>query len=264
MTQTSTSAQFGLSDCAKTVDSVLRAIVAIATKAELATLMAAITNELGFRHYALIHHDDLRGESGQRVKLFAYPSAAEERIIGQGTGRRDPVIRACAFRQHAFLWSELPAIITFDRRDRAALASGALAGLNEGITIPFHFLGECTGSCTFAGTKQPKRISRVLGMAQMIGIFAFQAARRLTEIAERDPAPVPKLHPRPRDCVALAGRGMSNKEIARVLALRPRTVDGYLTEARSLFDVHGRTELVASALLAGEIGLHELARRQPE
>ncbi len=62
MTQTSTHARFGLADCAKSVDSVLRALATIATKAELATLMAAITKELGFRHYALIHHDDLRGD----------------------------------------------------------------------------------------------------------------------------------------------------------------------------------------------------------
>ncbi len=260
----STNVHFGLADCTATIDAVLRALAAAATEAELARLMDAITNELGFRHYALIHHDDLRGDPAQRVKLLDYPASAEERIIGHGTWRRDPVIRACHFRQQAFLWSELPEIIIIDRRDQAALESGAASGLNEGITIPFHLLGECAGSCTFAGTKQPERIGRILGMAQMIGIFAFQAARRLSAVGSDGPAPVPKLHPRPRDCVALAGQGMSNKEIARALALSPRTVDGYMTEARSLFDVHGRTELVASALLAGEIGLHELARRQPE
>jgi LuxR family quorum-sensing system transcriptional regulator CciR len=62
----------------------------------------------------------------------------------------------------------------------------------------------------------------------------------------------------------LAGRGLSNKQIARQLALTPRTVDGYLTEARRLFNAHDRTELVVSAVLAGEVGLDELKRRQPE
>jgi LuxR family quorum-sensing system transcriptional regulator CciR len=78
------------------------------------------------------------------------------------------------------------------------------------------------------------------------------------------PADSPRLHPRPRDCVVLAGRGYSNKEIARALALTPRTVDGYLTQARRLFGAHDRTELVVSAVLAGEVGLHELKVRQPE
>lgn len=62
----------------------------------------------------------------------------------------------------------------------------------------------------------------------------------------------------------LAGQGLANKEIARALSLTPRTVDGYLTEARRLFDAHDRTELVVGAVLAGEVGVHELARRQPE
>ena len=65
-----------------------------------------------------------------------------------------------------------------------------------------------------------------------------------------------------RDCVLLAGRGLSNKEIARALSLTPRTVDGYLTNARQLFDAHDRTELVVSALFTGEIGLDEL--RSPQ
>jgi LuxR family quorum-sensing system transcriptional regulator CciR len=56
----------------------------------------------------------------------------------------------------------------------------------------------------------------------------------------------------------LAGRGLSNKEIARALGLTPRTVDGYLTEARDLFEVRDRTELVIAAISAGEVSLHEL------
>jgi len=98
----------------------------------------------------------------------------------------------------------------------------------------------------------------------MIGIFAFQAARRLVLGEVPIASGLPRLHPRPRDCVILAGRGCSNKQIARALGLTPRTVDGYMTEARRLFDAHDRTELVVGAVLAGEIGLDELRTRQPE
>ena len=120
------------------------------------------------------------------------------------------------------------------------------------------------GSCTFAGMRRPEIANRYLGPAHMIGIYAFRAAMRLLCPSEILPMPLPRMKPRPRDCVVLAGRGLSNKQIARELVLTPRTVDGYLTEARRLFDAHDRTELVASAVLAGEIGLHELKRRQPE
>lgn len=258
------SPSFGLASCVSATDAMLRALARVSAADQLSGLMAGITREIGFRYFALIHHDDLRGEPRNRVKLLEYPAAIEDRLIGQGLWRRDPVIRGCIFAQRAFRWSELPDIIAMERRDRESIAFGMSAGLNEGITVPYSVLGECMGSCTFAGTRAPKRAQRYLGVAQMIGVFAFQAARRIQGCMRDIPGPAPRLHPRPRDCVILAGRGLSNKEIARTLSLTPRTVDGYMTEARELFGAHDRTELVVSAIFAGEIGLDELVTRQPE
>lgn len=231
---------------------------------DLAILMEAITRETGFRHYALIHHDDLRVSRPDRVNLKDYPAAITERLIGRHGYRRDPVIRGCIFADSAFLWSDLPRIIHLGQQDRATFELGAREGLNEGITVPYVRLGDRMGSCTFAGMRRPERAHLYIGTAQMIGIFAFQAARRLMCGERQTVLTSPKLHPRPRDCVILAGRGYSNKRIARALGLTPRTVDGYLTEARRQFGAHDRTELVVSAVLAGEVGLDELRSRQPE
>lgn len=227
-------------------------------------MMDVIACEMGFSYFALAHHDNSIEQSARLVRLMRYPDAISDRLIGQGLYRRDPVVRGCIVAETAFLWSELPEFLTLDKRDRDMLDFGRAEGLNEGITVPFFQLGDAIGSCTFAGTARPDRASIYLGVAQMIGAFAFQAARRLV-IGPASPTPAsPKLHPRPRDCVMLAGRGLSNKEIARALAITPRTVDGYLTEARRLFGAHDRTELVINAVLAGEVGLDELRRRQPE
>lgn len=250
--------------CLILTDAVVGALRAVASRDELVTLMEAIAREMGFRHYALIHHDDLRMQRPDRVDIKDYPAAITDRLIGQHRYRRDPVIRGCIFADSAFLWSDLSRLIHLDRQDRASFELGAREGLNEGITVPYVRLGDRMGSCTFAGMRRPERAHRYLGAVQMIGIFAFQAARRLV-LGERPIVPVlPRLHPRPRDCVILAGRGLSNKQIARELSLTPRTVDGYLTEARRLFDAHDRTELVVAAVLSGEIGLDELRSRQPE
>lgn len=249
--------------CLALANLVVDALRKAVTRDELVAIMEAVTREMAFRHYALIHHDDPATSRSDRVDLKDYPSAIAERLFGQRQYRRDPVIRGCIFADSAFLWSDLPRIIRLDRKDRASFELGVSEGLNEGITVPYVCLGERMGSCTFAGTKAPERAERFLGAAQMIGIFAFQSARRLLSPTLPVPFDPPRLHPRPRDCVILAGRGHSNKEIARTLALTPRTVDGYLTEARRLFGAHDRTELVVSAVLAGEIGLHELAPARP-
>ena len=226
--------------------------------------MDGVSNEMDFRYYALAHHDDLRQFRPDRVNLMKYPEAITDRLIGRCSYRHDPIVRGCIFADGAFLWSELSSIISLDKRDRAIFEGGAREGLNEGITVPYCPLSGFMGSCTFAGMKRPERASRFLGIVQMIGSFGFQAARRLIE----GPLPVapvgPRLQPRTRDCIILVGRGYSNKEIARALSITPRTVDGYLTEARRLFDAHDRTELVVCAVLAGEVGLYELRRRQPE
>lgn len=242
---------------------VVDALRSASSPAELARLMEAVAREMQFRHYALVHHEDLRADRPGRVDIRDYPSAIMDRLLAGARYRRDPVIRGCIFTDSAFLWSDLHRIIALDRHDRASLENGVLEGLNEGITVPYVRLGDRMGSCTFAGTDRPDRARRFLGAAQMIGIFAFQASRRLLGDPPLPVHNLPRLHPRPRDCVALAGCGYSNKEIARALALAPRTVDGYLTEARRLFAAHDRTELVVSAVLAGEVGLDELRPRQP-
>ena len=253
----------GLS-CLALASAVVDELRSTATRDELAHLMATVTREMRFRYYALIHHDDLRTPRPDLIDLKDYPPAIAEQLIGQHRYRRDPVIRGCIFADGAFLWSDLPRFIRIDRHDRASFELGAAEGLNEGITVPYVRLGYRMGSCTFAGTNLPENANQFLGAAQMIGIFAFQAACRLVSGVRSMASTSLRLHPRPRDCVVLAGRGYSNKQIARALALTPRTVDGYLTEARRLFDAHDRTELVVGAVLAGEVGLHELARRQPE
>lgn len=230
---------------------------------ELTHLMEVIAAELGCRFWALVHHSDLRSSQPGIVNLKNYPVAVVRRLVDECRFRRDPVMRGCLFADSAFVWSDLPSIIELDRSDHAAMAFGAKWGLNEGISVPSCLLGDCIGSCTFAGMRRPQHARHLLGLVQMVGIFAFQAARRLHG-AHGMPRLQPRLHPRPRDCVALAGQGYSNKQIARALSLTPRTVDGYMTQARRLYGAHDRTELVVSAVLAGEVGLHELRRRQPE
>jgi LuxR family quorum-sensing system transcriptional regulator CciR len=139
MTSASGRDRFGIASAVHVTEDILAALAKSASPLDLAALMTDITRELGFRYYALIHHADLRGSPRHRVKLLDYPKSVEERIIGNGTWRRDPVIRACAFTHRAFSWSEIPDIIQLDRRDRDCLEFGGRSGLTEGITRPMPF-----------------------------------------------------------------------------------------------------------------------------
>jgi DNA-binding CsgD family transcriptional regulator len=224
--------------------------------ATLRSVARDFTDEMGFRHFAIVTHQDLRDPGPGTVDLRDYAEGATKRIIGEGRYRRDPVMRGCLFADSAFLWSELREIIALDHKDRIAFELGRREGLNEGITVPCGKLGHSLGSSTFAGLKAPRRAELLLGPAQMFGIFAFQRARRLAGPVPL--GPLPRLEPRHRDCVVLAGQGLGDKIIAHRLGLTVRTVESYLRDARQLLGARDRTELVSAALLAGEVGLEEL------
>ncbi len=242
-------------------DDFLRTVQAVDNWDRLRTVMRDVTDYMSFRHFAVLTHEDHRVPRAGQVNLQEYPEGASNRIIGEGRYRRDPVMRGSIFADGAFLWSRVGEIIRCDHQDRISFELGRREGLNEGITVPCVKLGACLGSCTFAGLKVPRLAELLVGPAQMIGIFAFQRARKLAG-GTPAPGPLPRLEPRLRECIVLAGQGVPDKLIAHRLGLTPRTVESYMRDARRLFDARDRTELVAAALLAGEIGLEELRCRQ--
>lgn len=243
------------------MEDILRTIREAESWEQLRSITRDFTDEIGFRYFALISHEDLRQPRLGIVDMRDYTDGAVRRIIEQRGYLRDPVMRGALFADCAFLWSNLHHLIKLDQRDRVALELGRREGLDEGITVPCAKLGHTLGSCTFAGLKHPRCALAILGAAQIFGVFAFQRARRLAGAAALPAAP-PRLEPRHRDCVVLAGRGMRDKVIAHQLGVTARTVESYMRDARRLFGARDRTELLSAALLAGEIGLSELHPRQ--
>lgn len=99
---------------------VVEALRLFDTRNALVSPVEAVTREMGFLYYALVHHDDLHQLRSNRVDLRDYPAIIIDHLIGQHD-RRDPAIRACLFAGGAFLWSDLPRIIHPDRHDRISL-----------------------------------------------------------------------------------------------------------------------------------------------
>ena len=230
--------------------------------ASLHKLLSAFSQTIGFSHFALITHEDLRICRRGQINIRNYPEAIVERIVANAFFRRDPIIRGALFADSAFLWSRISDIIRLDKKDRASLELGCRHGLIEGVTVPCHKFGSAFGSCTFAGKIDCERAERLRALLQAAAIFAFQRARQIAGDRAAPYAALPRLNPRPRDCVVLAGRGQTNKQIARSLGLAPRTVDGYLADARRILGAADRTEMVVAAVLDGQIGLEEINHRQ--
>jgi hypothetical protein len=70
----------------------------VQTEADLFQIMEEITYEIGFHHFALISHVDLRNPPQNAVRLYNYPETWSESFIEDGLYAHDPVLQASLTR----------------------------------------------------------------------------------------------------------------------------------------------------------------------
>lgn len=235
------------------IDAFVRAVSEVETETALAELLAEISREMGFAYFALTHHVALRQAPEPAIRLANYPAEWIAYFDRHDLGPSDPVHRASQLTSVGFAWSRLPDLIALTPRDREVLALAGLRGIGDGFTIPAHVPGESNGSCSFATAAGRPLSPDHLPQAQLVGAFAFEAARRVWQMRHPAPRPSPRLTDRQRDCVVWAARGKSDWEIARILGLSPDTVTEYLKRARERYGVGKRTQLAVHALFDGTI-----------
>lgn len=233
---------------------------------ELQRLMEDVTSEMGFDHFALVHHVDLRPlgtpvepiVTRDFISLSNYPQAWMEQYVSDGIVSDDPVLLASQRTNVGFAWERIGELITLTPAHRALRERTRRAGIADGFTVPANVPGELAGSCNFAVGPGRAAPSESFAMAQLVGSFAFAAARDLVaRLRERPDAPV-KLTQRQLDCLVLVARGKSDWEIARILGLSEATVTTYIKRARELYDVPTRMQVVLRAVYEGAIPFSEI------
>jgi LuxR family quorum-sensing system transcriptional regulator CciR len=237
-----------------------RSIPNVVSKDGLSSALADACQRFGIRYFALSHHVDF-ATAPHAIRVHNYPDGWEEWYDAHRLGLSDPIHRASHFTAQGFYWRDVPRLIPISRSDRQLLGRGAGIGLGDGVTVPAHVPGEARGSCSFVseiGTSLPED---ALLWAQAIGMFAFEGARRLQRRAGCSSSP--RVSERQRECIALAGRGFTNRAIARKLGIGEQSVLEHLREARARLGVCTRTELVVSLLAAGELCFDDVARSLP-
>jgi LuxR family transcriptional regulator, quorum-sensing system regulator CciR len=231
----------------------LTALGGITCPADLPSLMEAMTIGLGFSYYAILDHVDPRDSNGSAIFLTNYPELWIEHFLDASLFLTDPVLAACRCTHLGFCWSDLAGFIPLSRTQRDILEGARNIGLGAGFSIPVNVPGYRSGSCNFAVKCLADLPRANLLAAQLLGMFAFEAARRLSYGTERKPGNV-SLTPRQLECIILAGQGKSDGVIAQLLNLSENSVTNYLTAARQRYGVATRTQLVTCALLDGHIG----------
>lgn len=242
------------------VDAFVTDVSEITSEDELAEALAIISAELGFSYFALTHHVDIRHVPQPAIRLHNYPSGWEEYFDEAKLGPSDPVHRASQLTTVGFPWSKLPRLIQLTPRDREVLERAAHSDIGDGFTVPAHIPGESNGSCSFAMRAGERIREEHLAAAQLVGAFAFEAARRLWRMRGTTEPPR-RLTDRQRDCVVWAARGKSDWEIAQILGISHETVIQHLKQARERYGVSKRTMLAVSALFDGTISFIDVLKR---
>lgn len=239
----------------------LRDVGATSTEIELADALATVTREMGFTYFALTHHVDIRRAPQPAIRLHNYPDDWAAYYDDNSLGVSDPVHRASHLTSVGFAWSEIPKMIALTPRDHEMLIRGEAKGIGDGFTIPANVPGETHGSCSFANPRGTAIREEDLPLAQLVGAFAFEAARRLWRVRSSDAAALPKLTDRQRECIMWVARGKSDWEISRILGIQHETVIRHLKQARERYGVAKRTMLAVHALFDGSISFTDVLKR---
>ncbi|MES2058209.1 MAG: LuxR family transcriptional regulator [Pseudomonadota bacterium] len=231
------------------------------TPADLADSLGDITKEMGCDYFALTHHIDLTGAPSSTIRLHNYPPRWVDYFDRNGLASTDPIHRASQRTAAGFAWRHVPQMIPLTRQDQHILALAADHGIGEGFTIPANVPGEANGSCSFAtATGTPLPLAK-LALAQSIGTFAFEGARRAWRVRTPERDAPPRLTDRQRDCLIWAARGKGDWEISVILGISEETVAQHIRQACERYGVQKRTSLIIHALFDGTISFADIARR---
>ncbi|HYJ28816.1 MAG TPA: LuxR family transcriptional regulator [Allosphingosinicella sp.] len=240
----------------------------VRTPKGLEQILADIAIDMGFDLITMFHHVDLSRISqslahmrrGELVGITTAPLSWSEYYRDHNFVAVDPRVLATRRTVSPFRTGDVGRIIQVTSTQRAVIESQRRANLGEGFTIPVHFPGEPSGSCTFIMACGRSLPTQNFAMAQWVGNSAFQAARTMVNNVRHPGAPAtrPRLTERQLQCTLFVGRGLAEGAIAKRLGIASETVKRHLKEARQAYGVTKSVQLVTHSLHDGQITLRDL------
>lgn len=230
----------------------------IKSTGELETALSDVSLAMGFRYFALMHHVDALKSAGTTLRLHNYPLAFSNWFDENRFGRQDPVHRACHRTTRGFSWTKVPGMIRLRRTDLEIFGRARAEGIGEGFTVPAHVPGESRGSCSFAVGGDDDLPDEWFPVAQLIGVSAFETARRLNLPQEANMDSSSPLTNQQRECVLWIARGKTDAEIAGILGRSRETIRHHVKQARERYGIQKRSELAVRALYDGTISFNDV------
>lgn len=236
-----------------------RALGGVDNPVALGSLLADAAKVTGCRYFALSHHIDFAASGGDGIRIHNYPDEWVDWFDTRSLGVSDPIHRASHQTAIAFRWAEVSTLITLTRGDEIVLEAAGRHGIGGGFTVPANVPGEARGSCSFAAEGAMGVTDEHLALAQIVGLFAFEAARRLSY--SRTPNRHARLTDRQRECVLWVARGKTDWEIAQILGVSHSTIIEHVRHARERYGTTNRLVLTVRAIFDGTLCFSDVIGR---
>ncbi len=220
---------------------------------DLRSATAAFVCEIGFDHFALLHHVSTAPPPPSAIRLGNYPPSWREIVEERRYVSDDPILTACQSAISGFQWQDIERLLKMTPRQREILGAAAEAGLGDGFTVPLHLPGDFDASCSFVMAGRRPAPVRSFPAAQYVACFAFEQARRLVSLELTQRKAAPRLTQRQLDCLILAARGKSAPVTADLLGISAETVYEHLGEAKRRYGVATIQQLLVNALHDSQI-----------
>ncbi len=229
---------------------------AVRSAGALRDLTAQMAQDIGFDYFSLTQVDYSNPDQPvEHIRINTYPEGWVDQIVTQRFFRDDPAYLASCKTAVGFRHADIPSMISMSARHHHILEQARRAGVGDGFTVPAHIPGESNGIAAFVVKTGRALPEARLPMAQLVGAFAYEAARRLREEQHGSSRGPVQLTQRQLDCIVQVARGKTDWEISKILGIREETVSDHIDEARRRYDVARRTQVVVRALFDGHFTL---------
>lgn len=222
----------------------------VVTVEELMKLLQRVLPMLGVHHFTL---GELRPEAGETF-AGTFPEEWTDRYVENQYVFRDPVHLKLFRDRQGFCWDEkrLAADQLLNRKSEIVFREGCDFGLHQGFTHILPSLGGNIAIASFAG-ERVEQDPKTLPAMHLIALYMHAKFKELTAPQEFPDTDLLSLTPRERECLAWAGQGKTDWEIAQILAIKETTVHSHIENAKRRLKVGTRIQAVVRSARFGLI-----------
>lgn len=201
----------------------------------------------------LTDHNDINKKAGFGI-LNNFPQDWVSYYVEQRMDTYDPIIKYGIQQNHCFTWKDGSNYFGLTHKQIECLNQAEGAGLNNGIAIPMHSLGNNMAGVSLATSEKRDHNHYQRDLMTAMSNHMYM---RFIDLSSSQQKVIENiiLTNREREVLIWVGQGKSNHKIAQIINISSNTVDFHLRNIFKKLDVNSRVLAVVKAMKLGLINL---------